>query len=253
VAVVTGAGRAGGIGWATAERLLGSGWTVVVSDVVDDESRPEHSNALFHHADVREPHQVEALADAALDRFGRLDAWINNAGLTAGLVPLTDVSDEEWRANIEVMASGTFYGCRAATKRMLAGGNGWGRIVNVSSQAGKRGLPMFSAYCAAKFAIIGITQALACEVASQGITVNAVCPGTVDTPLLDVAGGVWDAMAKSRGISVEEYRERAVRRIPIGRLIDAEEVAATIAFLCSDEAAAVTGASLNVSGGEAIY
>lgn len=193
------------------------------------------------------------MADAAIEHYGRLDAWINNAGLTAGLVPLADVSDEEWRSNIDVMASGTFYGCRAAVRRMLANPTGWGRIVNVSSQAGKRGLPRFSAYCAAKFAIIGITQALAREVAGQGITVNAVCPGTVDTPLLEVEGGVWDAMAKIRGLTAAEYRERALKGIPIGRLIEADEIAAMIAFLCSDDAAAVTGASINVSGGEAIY
>ncbi|MEA2495462.1 MAG: hypothetical protein QOJ29_3373 [Thermoleophilaceae bacterium] len=227
---------------------------MVVSDITDaGDVHAAGANPQFEFADVTEPDQVEALADAALGRYGRLDAWVNNAGLTAGLVPLTDVSDEDWRRNIDVMASGTFFGCRAAAKRMLASGNGWGRIVNVSSQAGKRGLPMFSAYCAAKFAIIGITQALAREVASAGITVNAVCPGTVDTPLLDVAGGVWDAMARTRGITRDEYRARATRAIPIGRLIKADEVAAMIAYLCSDQAGAITGASLNVSGGEAIY
>jgi NAD(P)-dependent dehydrogenase (short-subunit alcohol dehydrogenase family) len=251
VAVVTGAGSVGGIGSATVERLVGSGWIVMAADVAG--VVPESAQVAFRPTDVRDPEAVENLADATLAKFGRIDAWINNAGLTAGLGPLVDVTDDQWRANLEVMASGTFYGCRAAVRRMLDAGRGWGRIVNVSSQAGKRGIPRFSAYCAAKFAVVGLTQSLAAEVGGDGITVNAVCPGTVDTPLLDAPGGVWETMAASRGVSVAKYRERAPRGIPIGRLIEADEVAAAIAFLCSDDAAAITGTAMNVSGGEAIY
>jgi NAD(P)-dependent dehydrogenase (short-subunit alcohol dehydrogenase family) len=250
VVVVTGVGSRAGIGWAICQRLRDDGWRVLASDVRDP---GELDGVAFAPADVRDPEAVEALADAALERFGRLDGWVNNAGVNKGLVPLVDVSDEDWRLNQEVVAGGTFHGCRAAVPRILAGGRGWGRIVNVSSQAGKHGFASFSAYCAAKFAVIGITEALAKEVAGKGITVNAVCPGTVDTPLLEQEGGVWELMANRRGITPAEYKERATRGIPIGRLLRPEEIANSVAFLFSREADALTGLSLNVTGGESLF
>jgi NAD(P)-dependent dehydrogenase (short-subunit alcohol dehydrogenase family) len=250
VAVVTGVGGSAGIGWAIAARLRQEGWHVLASDLREP---GELAGIPFRRADVRDPAEVEALAEAALESFGRLDGWVNNAGVNRGLVPLAELSDEDWRLNQAVIADGTFHGCRAAVPRIRAGGRRWGRIVNVSSQAGKRGIPRFSAYCAAKFAVIGITEALAREVAADGITVNAVCPGTVDTPLLEQEGGVWETMAGQRGISPAEYRSRATRGIPIGRLLEPREVAASVAFLFSRDADAITGTSLNVSGGEAPF
>ncbi|QEC48352.1 SDR family oxidoreductase [Baekduia soli] len=270
VVVVTGAARAGGIGRASAEALARAGWRVVLSDhpsaqhagtapegAPDLRAAVQHVGAITeasgHVADVADPAQVEALADHALERFGRLDGWINNAGLNAGVRPLVDVTDEEWDLNLSVMATGTFYGSRAAARRMIDAGTGWGRIVNMSSQAGKTGMPLLSAYCAAKFAIIGITQALSGELGRHGITVNAVCPGTVDTPLLELPGGIVPTFSAQAGLSGEEYRARLTRHIPLGRFVRAEEIAATVAFLCSDAADAITGEAVNVTGGQEVH
>jgi NAD(P)-dependent dehydrogenase (short-subunit alcohol dehydrogenase family) len=250
VAVVTGAGGEQGIGAAIGRALTADGWRVIGSDVrvPDAGAGPD-----FVVTDVRDPAAVEALADVAIDRFGRLDAWINNAGVNVGLGPLTDVDDATWAANLDVIASGTFHGCRAAARRMLAREPGWGRIVNVASQAGRHGVPLMGPYCAAKFAVIGLTQSLAAELTRSGVTVNAVCPGTVDTPLLDQPGGVWDTMGRVRGQTAQHFKGRALRALPLGRLVTPSEVAATVAFLCRDEAAAISGASVDVTGAESMH
>lgn len=257
VAVITGAGRASGIGHATARALAGSGWPILISDRDIDRTAlaglsGETDVATFA-ADVEDASQVEALADFAIAQFGAIGAWINNAGVVVGTGPITEVDDESWAKSFAVNTAGCFFGVRAAVRRMLAGAQPAGRIVNVSSQAGKTGPPHFAAYAASKFAVIGLTQSVAAEVGGAGITVNAVCPGTVTTPLLEEPGGVWETMAALRGISLERARERAPSRIPIGRLIKATEVAAAIAFLCSDAAAAINGTALNVSGGEEVH
>lgn len=130
---------------------------------------------------------------------------------------------------------------------------GPGRIISISSQAGKTGQPLLSAYSAAKFAVIGLTQSMATELGPYGITVNAICPGTIDTPLLAVKGGVYDAYSTARGISVEEYRKRQARRIPVRRFGIPEDIANAVAFLAAPEASFVTGVSLNVAGGEEFH
>jgi NAD(P)-dependent dehydrogenase (short-subunit alcohol dehydrogenase family) len=147
------------------------------------------------------------------------------------------------------MASGVFYCARAAARQMLAQGDG-GRIVTVASQAGKLAQPLLAAYSAAKFAAIGLTQSLAHELGPHGITVNAVCPGTVLTPLLDVPGGIFDVYPRRAGISREQYEQRVLRTIPLRRFETPEDVAAVVGFLASDAAAYITGEAVNVSGGQ---
>jgi NAD(P)-dependent dehydrogenase (short-subunit alcohol dehydrogenase family) len=268
VAVVTGAARRGGIGRAIAARLVGDGLRVMLSDLERPmQTHPGYASAkptelqeavdeLGRHGevdgrgcDVRDTEQVEALLDATVERFGRVDVLVNNAGLAIGLAPVTELTDDDWQVNLDVMASGVFRCSRAAARHMVAQGEG-GRIITVASQAGLVGQPWLAAYCAAKFAAIGFTQSLAHELGKDGITVNAVCPGTVMTPLLDVPGGIFDAYPKLAGITREQYERKVVRTIPLGRFETPEDVAAAVGFLASEDAAYITGAALNVSGGQ---
>jgi NAD(P)-dependent dehydrogenase (short-subunit alcohol dehydrogenase family) len=177
---------------------------------------------------------------------------VNNAGIAVGLAPVVELSEADWRVNLDVMATGVFLCSRAAARLMIAQGDG-GRIVTVSSQAGKAGAPWLAAYCAAKFATIGFTQSLAHELGEHAITVNAVCPGTVLTPLLDLPGGIFDVYPRIAGITREQYRRKLLRSIPIGRFETPEDVAAAVAFLASDDAAYITGEALNVSGGQTMH
>ena len=156
------------------------------------------------------------------------------------------ISEREFEQVLDLNLKGTWIVCRATAARMIAAGQG-GRIVNVSSQAGKRGFPMLGAYCAAKAGVILLTQVLGQELAGSGITVNAVCPGTVDTDLINADGG----MAKTLDAIEPGGFEAWVRReIPLARLEQPDDVAAAIAWLCSDDASYITGEAVNVSGGQ---
>jgi NAD(P)-dependent dehydrogenase (short-subunit alcohol dehydrogenase family) len=270
VAIVTGAARRGGIGRAIAARLLRDGMRVVVSDLERPmASHPDYASAGQSDleeavaelgrdgevagigCDVRVTAQADALLEATVERFGRVDVLVNNAGLAIGLAPVTELSDDDWEINLSVMAGGVFRCSRAAARRMVEQGEG-GRIVTVASQAGLAGQPWLAAYCAAKFAAIGFTQSLAHELGPHGITVNAVCPGTVMTPLLDVPGGIFDTYPKMAGITREQYERKLLRTIPLRRYETPEDVAAAVAFLASDDAAYITGEAMNVSGGQTI-
>lgn len=271
VAVVTGAGRAGSIGRAIGRRLLQDGYAVVLSDVgapldthpdyevapgtaLEDAVRELSAFGEVHGlpCDVRRADQVEALLDGAVERFGRLDALVNNAGLAVGLTPVTELSEADWRLNLDVMATGVFLCSRGAARRMVEQGEG-GRIITIASQAAKTGMPLLAAYTAAKFAALGFTQSLAHELGPHGITVNAVCPGTVDTPLLSVRGGVFEAYCGLTGLDEETYRRRLLRRIPLGRFASPDDIAAAVGFLASPAAAYVTGESINVTGGQEMH
>jgi NAD(P)-dependent dehydrogenase (short-subunit alcohol dehydrogenase family) len=271
VAVVTGAARAGSIGRAIAHRLLRDGMRVVISDLgAPLDTHPEYQSAGSRDlaearevlspdgevdafpCDVRRADDVQALVEYAVGRFGRLDVLVNNAGLGVGLTPVVELEEADWRLNLDVMATGVFLCSRAAARQMIAQGDG-GRIVTIASQAGKTGMPLLGAYCAAKFAALGLTQVLAHELGPEGITVNAVCPGTVDTPLLAVRGGVIEAYTRKLGVSEEKYRQRLLRQIPLGRFAAPEDIAEAVGFLASPAAAYVTGESINVTGGQEMH
>jgi NAD(P)-dependent dehydrogenase (short-subunit alcohol dehydrogenase family) len=271
VAVVTGAGRATGIGRAIAERLIRDGHAVVISDlgerVAQSPDQPpaqpaeldttaaelaELGDVLAVRCDVRDERQVQEMVDAAVDRFGRLDVMVNNAGVGGGLAEVVDLSLDDWRLNIDVMATGVFLCSRAAARHMVERGEG-GRIITIASQAGKSGMALLGAYSAAKFAAIGLTQSMAHELGPHGITVNAICPGTIETQMIDLDGGVLEVYARRFGMDKERYRSRVTRTIPLGRFGQPADIAGCVSWLASDDAAFVTGEAVNVTGGQVMH
>jgi NAD(P)-dependent dehydrogenase (short-subunit alcohol dehydrogenase family) len=272
VAVVTGAGRIGGIGEAIARTLAAEGAKVVLSDIGRSFERfPDYqvasrseidtiradlvkkgSEAEVIFADVSKEEDVAALVRRTIERFGHLDVMVNNAGIGLGLVPITELTVEAWRQNLDVMALGTMLGIRESARQMIRQGEG-GAIINVASQAGKTGWPLLGAYCAAKFAIVGLTQVAAKELGRHDITVNSVCPGTVETPLLDLRGGLWEAYAKLSGQSVEELKKSILPQIPLGRFQKPQDVADLVVFLASDQGRYITGSAINTTGGQEMH
>jgi len=261
VALVTGAARPRSIGRATAVRLAREGHDVACLDIArayddapmhgvasadDLDSVVEEIEALGRRsiavrADVSDEAAVEAAVAAVTDALGTITLVANVAGGSGpgfGLGPLVTLPASEFRRVLEVNLTGTWLVSRACASRMVAAGVG-GRICNVSSQAGKRGFPMLGAYCAAKGAVILLTQSMAHELGPQGISVNAVCPGTVDTELVNPGGAMADSM-----------KEMILRDIPLGRLQPPEEIAAAICWLLSEDASGVTGEAVNVSAGQ---
>ncbi len=247
VAVVTGAGREGGLGAAIAARLARDGAKVMISDIAQADEAVMRAAASFHPCDVSDWTQVQSLADHAMSVQGSLDIWINNAGIGTIMKPLLEVTEDDWRQVIDVNLTGAFFGLRAAAERMVAAGKG-GRIVNVASQAAKSGFPHAQAYTSSKHGLVGLVRSAATELGAHGITVNNVCPNHVTTGL-----GAWqnEYFAKVTGAdSVEDYLAKMAARIPMGRPGLPEDTANAVAWLCTDEARYITAESMNVSGGE---
>jgi len=236
VALVT--GGASGIGAATARRLADEGARVMVGDLEEGPAKDVAASlageAAAQAVDVADLEQVQALVDATVARFGRLDVLVNNAGIGSfGQTP--DLDPEQWHRVIAVDLHSIFYGCRAAIPHLREAGGG--AIVNTASISGLGADYGFSAYSAAKGAVVNYTRTLAVDHAAEGIRVNAVCPGTIRTALTKIL------MDQPR--LVEEYE----RAIPMGRVGEADEVADAIAFLASDDARYVTGQALAIDGG----
>jgi NAD(P)-dependent dehydrogenase (short-subunit alcohol dehydrogenase family) len=248
-ALVTGGGK--GIGAAIAAALVGAGATVTITGrdeealrATADRLRGMVGQVEAIPCDVGSEDSVREAFARARERLGSVDVLVNNAGHGAGAL-LGETTLEMWEGMLRVNLTGTFLCSREALPDMLRGG--WGRIVNVSSVAGLRGHARISAYAASKFGVNGFTQALAEEVARSGVTVNAVCPSYVDTEMTD---RTVEAVSGRTGKGEEEVRALLAKRIPLGRLIRPEEVAAATLWLCSRAADAVTGVMLPVAGGE---
>ena len=248
IALITGA--AGDIGGAIARRFAGEGaGGLLVTDLeaphgLAEELSATGTEALAAAADVTQEAQVKRLMAAARERFGGLDALVNCAGISV-IAPLEETSAELWDEVLAANARGAFLTCREAIPLLRA--RGAGCIINLSSMSGRVGSSQMAAYSAAKFAVIGLTQAIAMEFAGEGIRAHAICPGIV-------WGRMWErqapAYARKRGMPVEQVRAFLESRIPLGRLGRPEEVADLAAFLASDEAAYLTGQAFNLTGGQ---
>ena len=272
VAVVTGAAREGGIGRAICRLLLAEGASVVVSDVGTrgqplpgyvpagpsalDEAVADlgstGATVTAMECDVTQPEDVARLVAETVARYGKLDIFVNNAGIATESVELVDVSYAGFCRTIDVNLTGTFLGIQAAARQLIAQGHG-GRIINTASQAGKTGWPLLSAYSASKFGVVGLTQVAAKELGRHGITVNSVCPGTVDTPLSNSADGVWNMYARFNNTTPEQVRADMIAQIPLGRLQSPEDVADLVLFLASDAGRYITGQAINTTGGQEVH
>lgn len=245
VAIVTGAAQ--GIGRAIALRLARDGFAVAVVDINEEalaevkrEIEGLGAQALFLSADLSQLEDVQKIIARSVE-WGQLTALINNAG-RVNTRPYLEVTEEDWDAIMTLDLKTVFFAMQYAAKHMHTGG----RIVNISSISGRSGRVDQAPYAAAKSGVINLTQSAALAFASQGITVNAVCPGVVDT---SVTRRIHEIRAEVLGITPEESLARMIARIPLGRMETPDDVAGAVSFLCSPDAAYITGQSLNVCGG----
>ena len=276
VALITGAGGMKGIGRATALKLASQGADIVLSDFkrdpgdlppqevearwrsidsVADEVEAMGRRAFKVWCDLTMTEQIEGMVRQAVEHFGHVDILVNNARAIIGRdrVPITELSEDVWRHFFQINTTAVFLATKFGGQVMIKQGHG-GRIINIASDASKRAKPMTAAYTSSKFAVVGLTQAAALDLAPHRVTVNAVCPGTVNTDRLNY----WEqAQARAQGIAPEAFRAQVVansaKATPLGRIAESEDVANLVAFLASDEANFITGQAYNVNGGSLFH
>ena len=272
VALVTGAGGMRGVGRATVMKLAGLGADIALTDVhretddlpphevrnswrgidaVTEEVEAEGREAFPVYCDLGDSSQIERMVEQVIDRYGRIDILVNNARAIIGRdkVPVTELEQEVWEHFLRINSTAPYLLTKEVGRRMIDAGNG-GRIINIASNASKQASATGAAYSASKFAVLGLTQASALDLAPYGITVNAVCPGPINTDRMSY----WERdQAADRGISQEEFRSQVVQAgaqaSPLGRIAEPQDVANMVAFLASDDASFVTGQAYNVNGG----
>lgn len=245
VAMVSGAGQ--GIGRAIALRLARDGFAIALVDInaealnkVRAELAGQGGQALTIEANLTKVNDIQYAADRAAE-WGPLTVLVNNAGRVK-ITPFVEVLEEEWDAILALNLKTVFFMMQSAARHMSAGA----RIVNMSSISGRSGRPDQAHYAAAKAGVISLTQSAALAFASDGINVNAICPGVVDTPMTT---GIHEIRAGALGITPEESLARMIAKIPLGRVETTDDVANAVSFLCSPDASYITGQSLNVCGG----
>ena len=272
VALVTGAGGMRGVGRATALKLASQGVDIVITDVrrsaddlppaevrlewnsidtVAEEVRSLGRECLPVYTNLSQSDQIQQLINHGVEHFGHIDILVNNARAIIGRdkVPVTELDEEVWHHFLDINTTAVFLCTKFVGQEMIKRGAG-GRIINIASNASKQASANGVAYSASKFAVLGLTQASAMDLASHGITVNSVCPGPINTDRMSY----WErAKAEEQGISQEEFRAQIVassgQSTPLGRIAEAEDVANMVAFLASDDANFVTGQAYNVNGG----
>ena len=272
VALITGAGGMRGVGRATALKLASEGAQVAITDVrrpvedlppgevraewqsidtVAEEIRAQGGQAFPVYADLSNSDEIEGLVAETVNHYGRLDIMVNNARAIIGRdkVPVTELDEDVWQHFLAINTTAVFLCTKYAGREMVRLGNG-GRVVNIASNAGKQASADGAAYSASKFAVIGLTQASAMDLAPHGITVNAVCPGPINTDRMSY----WERdQAAQRGLTQEEFRAQVVAassdRTPLGRIAEPEDVANLVAFLSGPDSSLITGQSYNVNGG----
>ena len=272
VALITGAGGMRGVGRATALKLAQLGVDLALTDVmrppedlppaevwvgwrgidsVAEEVQALGRRCLTIACDLGDRNQIQALVKQVLGQFSGIDILVNNARAIIGndKVPVTELPDEVWHHFLAINTTAVFLLTKLVGQGMVRRGRG-GRIINIASNAAKQASAMGAAYSASKFAVLGLTQASALDLAPYSITVNAVCPGPINTDRMNY----WErAKAEEQGITLEEFRANIVqatgRATPLGRIAEPEDVAHMVAFLASDEASFITGQAYNVNGG----
>ena len=272
VALITGAGGMRGVGRATALKLASQGAQVAITDVrrpvedlppgevraewqsidtVAEEIRAQGGQAFPVYADLSNSDEIEGLVAETVNHYGRLDIMVNNARAIIGRdkVPVTELDEDVWQHFLAINTTAVFLCTKYAGREMVRLGNG-GRVVNIASNAGKQASADGAAYSASKFAVIGLTQASAMDLAPHGITVNAVCPGPINTDRMSY----WERdQAAQQGLTQEEFRAQVVAassdRTPLGRIAEPEDVANLVAFLSGPDSSLITGQSYNVNGG----
>ena len=248
VAVITGA--ASGIGYAIARSLVQAGASCVMADL-DPEAGEQacaelqaDGPSVFVQTNVSDPIEVRRLMNLAISKFGRLDVLVNNAGLQH-VAPVVDFPEERWNYLIGVMLTGTFLCCKYALPHMIS--KRWGRVVNIASLHGKVASPFKAAYVSAKHGVLGLTKVVALECAEHNVTCNAICPAYVRTPLVEKQ---IQEQARRHEISPDDVVKRVMTEpAAIHRLLEPREIAALSLYLCSDDAAGITGAALDIDLG----
>ena len=272
IALITGAGGMKGVGRATALKLAAQGADIALTDVqrapedlppgelkqhwrgldsVAEEVQALGRRCFTAACDLGVSTQIEHLVAQVRDHFGRIDILVNNARAIIGRdkVPITELREDVWQHFFAINSTAVFLLTKFVGRVMIEAGQG-GRIITIASSASKRGSANGAAYSASKFAVLGLTQSAALDLAPHRITVNAVCPGAINSDRLSY----WEQeQAEAQGISLEDYRANLVAEMgkhnPLGRIAESEDVANVVAFLASDEAAYITGQGYNVNGG----